>query len=406
MSFHRTLRLLAVVVLAVGLASAALGQSKGSSSTNRSKATGTAPTGTPPNQLVMMVSGNVITADGSPLPEPVSIERVCSGHVARKGRTDFKGYFSVDVGEFYSPAGDPESSAESSGVRGLSMIDSLQARMPQSSSSSPVQSMLLGCELRGSLAGFRSSSLRIPLEEVSGGAGLGTFNIGTIVLERMEKAPGATVSATNLNAPKDAKKSYDKGHRAVENNKLPEAQQELEKAVQLYPQYAAAWQDLGWAYAQQNQLDQARNAFTQAHAADGMFVPAYVGLSSLALRESKWAEAADLSARATQLDGVDFPAAFYYNSLANYRLGNMEQAEKSARKAETLGAQRSFPQVSLLLGVMLANRQEYTDAAEHFRSYLKAAPTAPNAEKVRQQLAEVEKLGAAPIKAEAAPPAK
>ena len=138
-------------------------------------------------------------------------------------------------------------------------------------------------------------------------------------------------------------------------------------------------------YAQQNQLDKARNAFTQAQAADNMFVPAYVGLSSVAVRESKWAEAADFSARATQLDGVDFPAAFFYNSLANYRLGNMEQAEKSARKAETLGAQRNFAQVNLLLGVMLANRQEYAEAAEQLRAYLKAAPTAPNAEKARQQ---------------------
>jgi len=241
------------------------------------------------------------------------------------------------------------------------------------------------------------------MNEVSG---TGMVNVGTIVLERMEKAQGATVSATSLNAPKDAKKTFDKGHRAVENNKLSEAQQNLEKAVQLYPRYAAAWQDLGWVYAQQNQLDKARNAFTQAQAADGMFVPAYVGLSSVAVRESKWAEAADFSARATQLDGVDFPAAFFYNSLANYRLGNMEQAEKSGRKAETLGAQRSFPLMSLLLGVMLANRQEYAEAAEHFRAYLKAAPTAPNAEQVRQQLAEVEKLGAAPVKAEAAPPAK
>jgi len=272
-----------------------------------------------------------------------------------------------------------------------------------SQNQSSLQTLLMGCELRGSLAGFRSSSVRIPLSE-TGGAEI--VSVGTIVLERMGEAPGATVSATSLNAPKDAKKAYDKGHRAVENNKLPEAQQNLEKAVQLYPKYAAAWQDLGWVYAQQDQLDKARNAFTQAQAADGMFVPAYVGLSSVAVRESKWAEAADLSARATQLDGVDFPAAFYYNSLANYRLGNLEQAEKSARKGETLGVQRSFPQVSLLLGVMLANRQEYAEAAEHLRAYLKAAPTAPNAERVRQQLAELEKLGAAPVKAEAEPPAK
>jgi tetratricopeptide (TPR) repeat protein len=164
--------------------------------------------------------------------------------------------------------------------------------------------------------------------------------------------------------------------------------------------------DLGWVYVQHNRLEKARNAFTQASAADDKFVPAYLGLSSVALRESKWAEAAEFSDHVAQLDGVEAPAAFYYNSLANYRLGNMEQAEKSARKAETLGVQHAFPQVRLLLGMVLANRREYAGAAGELRSFLKAAPTAPNADKVREQLAELEKLGAAKSPAEAAPPAK
>jgi len=400
MSFPRTLRLLAVVVVAAGLPPPAIGQGRGSS--NR---TSTAQPSQPgaPNQVTLMLSGNIITEDGSPLPGPAFIERICSGRVSRDGRSDFKGYFTISItASRQFQFGDAEGSAETGGGSGLTTVGTMPSRMPQNPST--VAGALAGCELRASLAGFHSSSLPIPLGEL--GSTVGAVNVGTIVLQNMQKVQGVTVSATSLNAPKDAKKFYDKGHHAIENNKLPEAQQELEKAVQLYPQYATAWQDLGWVYAQQNQPAQARNAFTQAQAADSMFVPAYVGLSSVAVRESRWAEAADFSARATQLDGVDFPAAFFYNSLANYRLGNMEQAENSARKAETLGAQRNFPQVSLLLGVMLANRQEYAEAAEHLRAYLKAAPTAPNAERVRQQLAELEKLGAAPVKAEAAPPAK
>ena len=397
---YRSFRFLGVMVLAIGLLSAAMGQGRGSS--NRTSSVPSSQSSAS-SQVTLMLSGNIITEDGSPLPGPAFIERLCNGRVSRDGRSDFKGYFTISITTSRQfQFGDPEGSAETGGGSGLTTVGTVRSRMPQNAST--LAGALAGCELRASLAGFHSSSLVIPLGEL--GSTVGAVNVGTIVLQNMQKVQGVTVSATNLNAPKDAKKAYDKGHHAIENNKLSEAQQNLEKAVQLYPQYAAAWQDLGWVYAQQNQLDKAGNAFTQAQVADGMFVPAYIGLASVAVRESKWAEAAEFSAHATQLDGVDFPAAFYYNSLANYRLGNMEQAEKSARKAESLGARHSFPQVSLLLGVMLANRQEYTEAAEHFRSYLKGAPTAPNAEKVRQQLAEVEKLAAAPIKAEAAPPAK
>jgi tetratricopeptide (TPR) repeat protein len=394
----RTFRFLGVMVLTIGLVSAAIGQLTGSS--NRTSTVPSSQSSGPSQTLIL--SGNIITEDGSLLPGPAFIERVCSGRVSRDGRSDFKGYFTISItASRQAQLGDDEGSAETGGGS-LSTYSMPAVRSLQNSGH--LTAGLASCELRASLAGFRSSAVRIPWE------GLGTevapINVGTIVLQRMDRAQGATVSATSLNAPKDAKKACDKGHHAIENNKLPEAQQGLEKAVQLYPQYAAAWRDLGWVYAQQNQLDKARSAFTQAQAADGTFVPAYVGLSSVAVRESRWAEAADFSARAIQLDGVDFPAAFFYNSLANYRLGHLEQAAKSARKGEMLGAQRNFPQLSLLLGLMLANRQEYAEAAEQLRSYLKAAPTAPNAEKVRQQLAELEKLGATPVKAEAASASK
>ncbi len=401
LSFYRGLRLFAIVVLVAGLRSAAIGQSRGSSNAAR----GTIPA--PPSQpsglsrVMIMLSGNVITDDGSPVPAPVFIERVCNGRVSRDGRSDFKGYFTITINASTQfQFGDSEGSAETGGGS-LNTVGALTSRMPQTAST--LAAALANCELRASLAEFRSSTVRIPLEGL--GSVVGPVNVGTIVLERTEKAQGVTVSATSLNAPKEARKAYDNGHHAIENKRLPEAQQQLERAVQLYPRYAAAWQELGWVYTQQNQLDKARNAFEQARAADAMFVPAYVGLSSVALRESQWREAAELSARATQLDGVGFPAAFYYNSVANYRLGNMEQAEKSARRAEMLGAQRVFPQVNLLLGVMLANRQEYADAADELRSYLKAAPNAPNADKVRQQLAGVEKQ-AAESKAALVPPAK
>jgi len=383
MSFRRTLTCFAIVVLAAGLASAAWGQGRSRASTPGPSAP------TAGNRITIMLSGNVVTEDGSPLPDPVSIERVCNGRVSRDGRSDFKGFFAITISTSNQfQFGDPESSAESGGGSGLNMVGTLQSRMPQSAFA--VASELAGCELRASLAGFRSSSVLIPASDV--GETAAALNVGTIVLQRMGDAQGTTVSATSLNAPKDARKAYDKGHHALESHNLPEGQKELEKAVRLYPQYASAWLDLGWLYSQQNQLAKAREAFQQARDHDEKFVPAYVGLALVAARESRWQEAAELSARAAQLDSVDFPAAFYYNSLANYRLGNLDAAEISARKAETLGAQRSFPQVNLLLGAMLANKQDYAGAADQFRSYLKAAPTAPNADKVRQQLAQLEQL--------------
>ena len=217
-------------------------------------------------------------------------------------------------------------------------------------------------------------------------------------------APGATISVTGLRAPKDARKAYEKAQHALQKRNLAEAQVELEQAVRLYPQYAAAWTDMGWLYAQQNRLEPARHAFVQARSADQNFVPAYLGLAAVAVRESKWPEVVELSARATRLDGTDFPAAFYFHSLGNFQLGKLDNAEGSARKAEDLDPRHAWPQVSLLLGVILAQKQDYSGAAGEFKSYLKSAPNAANADKVRHQLAEFEKLTAAESKGAAAPP--
>lgn len=161
-----------------------------------------------------------------------------------------------------------------------------------------------------------------------------------------------------------------------------------------------------WAglYAQQNRLEPARHAFAQARSADQNFVPAYLGLGGVAMRESKWPEVVELSARATRLDGADFPAAFYFNSLGNFQLGKLDNAEGSARKAESLDPRHAWPQVRLLLGVILAQKQDYSGTADELKSYLKSAPKAANADKVRHQLAELEKLTASDSKAAAAPP--
>ena len=66
-----------------------------------------------------------------------------------------------------------------------------------------------------------------------------------------------------------------------------EAQAELERAVLVYPRFAAAWVQLGWLYEQQDRLEQAQTAFTQAQAADEKYVPAYIGLAAVSVHAER-----------------------------------------------------------------------------------------------------------------------
>src|SRR5665213_363206 len=70
-------------------------------------------------------------------------------------------------------------------------------------------------------------------------------NDATIVLKRVGLHEGSTVSASALNAPEPARKAYGKGVNAMTDEKWPAAQKNFEKAVEIDPDYAPAWSDLG-----------------------------------------------------------------------------------------------------------------------------------------------------------------
>jgi tetratricopeptide (TPR) repeat protein len=221
-------------------------------------------------------------------------------------------------------------------------------------------------------------------------------NVGTILLHRNGPAEeGQTISAVSLAAPKDAKKAYDKGLDALKKKKFEDAQTSFEKAVEAYPKYATAWYELGMLQEGQGKMDMARSYFDKALECDPKFVQPYMQISILELQASRWRVLAEVTDKLVKLDPFDYPQAFFFNSVANYNLQNFAEAEKSALAAERLDTRHGIPKVSHILGLLLAMRKDYAGAAERFKTYLKFAPEATDAAKVRSQLAEVEKITAA-----------
>jgi tetratricopeptide (TPR) repeat protein len=258
----------------------------------------------------------------------------------------------------------------------------------------------MNCDLRASLPGFRSD-----LVSLAGRRMMDNPDVGTIILHRLGNVEGTTISATSLQAPKDAKKAFEKGTDALKKKKFEEAQKQLEKAVELYPKYATAWFELGMLYQQRKQVDLAKKAYAQALAADAKFVKPYLQLTQFSVQEQKWQEVADTTSRVIKLNPFDFPFAYFYNSAANFNLRNFDAAEKSAREALKLDTQHRIPKIEHLLGIILANKQDYTGAAEHMKSYLQQVPEASDVDLVKKQLAEIERLlGARTATQPAAPP--
>jgi tetratricopeptide (TPR) repeat protein len=245
----------------------------------------------------------------------------------------------------------------------------------------------MGCDLQAKLSGFRSQSVNLtnrrPMEDP---------NIGTILLHRLGKEEGRTVSMSSLAAPKDAKKAYDKGMDLLKKKKLADAQDSFEKAVETYPDYSVAWYELGRLRASQDQADIARGSFEQAIKSDPKFVLPYMSLAILELQAKRWQQLADVTEKVIKLDPFDYPQAYFFNSVANFNTRNLEEAEKSGLNAERLDTRNEFPQVHHLLGMILADRKDWAGAEKRFRDYLRLAPTGSDAALVRTQLSQVEKI--------------
>jgi len=340
----------------------------------------------------LVLFGNVEMEDGSPLPGPVSIERVCNGSSRKEASTDSAGHFSFQVGSTMAGHEEPsDNDLSSSGGISSKSSASMRAGMP-SLETSPVlnRRALIGCELRASASGFASTHVdlgRFQNDDVG--------NVGTIFLERRDKTQGTTISVTTYQAPKDAKKAYERAAADVKKERLDEARAELEKAVAIYPKYAAAWNDLGRVLQEQRQFEAAEHAYKQALEADPRFVAPYFPLAQLAAQRKKWQEVVEFTQRGLEMDPLSHPEGYFYNAVAQYNLGNLEEAEKAARRGERFDQQQQMPRLHLVLSAILAQRKNYAEAAEELKSYLKLVPEASDSPAVKAQLENLEKLNAA-----------
>jgi tetratricopeptide (TPR) repeat protein len=355
--------------------------------TSPGSGTGRTPTGTTgqtPSPTVspgpgrpIFLSGRVMLEDGTAPPGHVTIERVCGATIRVEANADLKGYFSFQLGAANTDVF-PDASV-GGGLRG-------EPGEPTGPRSGGITERdLTNCELRARLAGYESQSIQLGTRRT-----LDNPDVGTILMRPLGQSPGTTISATTLAAPKDARKAYEKGLDLVKKKKLPEAQADFEKAVGLYPRYAIAWSELGRIQAEHGQLEAARNSFNQSISSDPKFVVPYVEIAALEYRARRWQELADTSEKAVALDPFHYPQTIFLNAVANYNLHNIDRAEESARRAQKLDINHQIPQISHVLGVILAERRNYAAAAAEMRDYLKFAPEASDAAEVRSQIEQLE----------------
>jgi tetratricopeptide (TPR) repeat protein len=345
--------------------------------------------------LVLYLAGRVATSDSTALPANVLVERVCNSRVIQQIYASLQGDFRMQL------AANTESAIDAS-ADPLSMdkttANPLQDGIPRR--------RLAGCELRASASGFHSSAMSLMDLDVLAG----TANVGAIVLERLSKINGATLSAAPYMAPTPARKAYEKGLEAEQKNKLDGARKDFEKAVEIYPKFMLAWFQLGSVLEKQGYKEEARAAYTRATTMDAKFLAPYLSLAAMAYEAQDWDGVLrftthildldpwnhrDFNGYMVNLDTVNYAEAYFYDAVAKYQLNRFDAAEKSAVKAEHLDTRTRHPELHLVMAEILARKSEYAAAISELQTYFELVPGARQLDELQKELAEWEKRSGA-----------
>jgi Tfp pilus assembly protein PilF len=301
-----------------------------------------------------------IALEGEPLPwQPMLVSVDCKGSIVNSTQTDLQGKFVLTFVETHPTPDTAPADA--------------QRKM---------ETKYEGCTVRGSVAGFRSSAVTITVRNLRDEP-----NLGTIMLSPEGRGGGTELSATTQAVPANAMKAFEKARAEWLDQHSDSAKSNLKKAVELYPGFAEAWLQLG-ELQEAADPQAARDSFSKALAADPKFVVPYEQLAALDAQAGKWRETANDTENALKLVPGGTPLLWYSDALAKYQLGKIDAAQVSASKSLAIDPRR--PNTEQLLAVILARKADYAGALQHLKNCLTYMPPGPQADLVKQQIAQLE----------------
>jgi tetratricopeptide (TPR) repeat protein len=200
---------------------------------------------------------------------------------------------------------------------------------------------------------------------------------------RAEAKPGV-LNAEFVNVPKPALVHYDKAVEQAKKGDHPGAVAELKLAIKEYPSFMLAFNELGVQYLKLNQLENADEAFQSALKITPDAFAALINRGITNFMMKRYGEAVPILRKA--LAKNDQSAVGHYflgQALAN--LGLFEDAERELLASLEFGKEE-MKEAHRILAIIYASRGSKKQAVAELEAYLKMAPNAPDAEKLKDKI--------------------
>lgn len=197
----------------------------------------------------------------------------------------------------------------------------------------------------------------------------------------------ATIDAALAGVPKPALKQYERALKAAQSGDSKKAVEALKSAIELYPEFMLAHNQLGLLYLRLNQLNEAADALrTALRLAPDNFTP-LVNYGIVLFYQKQYKEAAE-QLRVALKRRDSSASAHFFLGRSLIKLGQLAEAEKELRQAALIGG----PEVNeayRFLGGIYMTMGDARRAVEALEKYLSLEPKPKDAEQVRQIVAQL-----------------
>jgi tetratricopeptide (TPR) repeat protein len=201
----------------------------------------------------------------------------------------------------------------------------------------------------------------------------------------VSRAKTISVAELDPKIPSAARKEFEKASKASQKGMTEEAIAHLRKAIDIYPNFIMAHNDLGAQLLGQGKLEEAAQELRCAISLDPNSFNPNLNLGIVLVQQHQFDEAAGVLQKALSLQSGS-PAAQLYSGIASMAIGKLDEAERNLRNAYELGGV-SFALANFQLGQLYMNTGQRDLALKSFQLYLTDVPNAANSAQVRKLIA-------------------
>jgi Flp pilus assembly protein TadD len=193
------------------------------------------------------------------------------------------------------------------------------------------------------------------------------------------------VSVHTLAIPKEAAQEMQRSEKYQLNGDEDRTIEHLKRAIEIYPQYAAAWNNLGACYHRKGDYEKSIQTFQKAIELNPEFYVGYVNLGGSLLAAGRFQEAAEASRKALVLSPDDAVTNSQL-ALSYYYLRDFPAAQRYFKRVVDLDPAFAPSPHRFLAQIAIADKSA-DEAVRYLHGYLALHPNAPDASQVKSTLA-------------------